>query len=186
MSEVQNAIVAVYADHGAADAAIRKIAEAGLDMRQFSIVGRTDHAIDRSVSLRRAGERIRFWAGCGALWGGVGGLLLGGLMITIPEVGIVLVFGHMTMVVVAAVSAAIDGATVLGGLGALGAALASLGILHHDHLLFGEALKAGGVLVLGHGTSAEVEWARVLLQHAGPEQITIHVSDRLVAPAPPR
>lgn len=35
-----NAIVAVFTEHKTAEAAVRKLAEGGLDMKHFSIVGK--------------------------------------------------------------------------------------------------------------------------------------------------
>ncbi len=105
---------------------------------------------------------------------GLWGLLFGGMMLTIPIVGPVMVLGHLAAVVFTAVSGAIEGAVVLGGLGALGAALFSIGIPHHSVLQYEQALKADGFLVVAHGPAAEMERVRTLLQISGPLQIDLH------------
>ena len=169
-----DAIVAVYAEHDAAEAAIRKVAEAGFDMKHFSIVGHGYHTEEQVIGFYSAGDRVKFWGSRGAYWGGLWGLLFGGMMLTIPVVGPVMVLGHLAAVVFTAVSGAIEGAVVLGGLGALGAALFSIGIPHHSVLQYEQALKADGFLVVAHGPAAEMERVRTLLQISGPLQIDLH------------
>src|ERR1700710_3181217 len=105
MSEY-NAIVAVYEKHDAAEAAIRKIAEAGLDMKHFSIVGKGYHSEEQVIGFYSAGGRIKFWGSRGAYWGGLWGLLFGGLVLTVPVIGPVVVLGHLAAVIFAAVSSA--------------------------------------------------------------------------------
>ena len=62
-----------------------------------------------------------------------------------------------------------------GGLSALGAALAGVGIPRDSVLQYEQALKADGFLVVGHGPPGEMERARTLLQINGPLQIDLHV-----------
>ena len=170
----QETIVAVYAKHDAAEAAIRRVAGAGLDMQHFSIVGQGYHTEEQVIGFYSAGDRVKFWGSRGAYWGGLWGLLFGGMMLTIPVVVPVVVLGHLAAVVFTAVSGAIEGAVVLGGLGALGAALFSIGIPHHSVLQYEQALKADGFLVVAHGPAAEMERVRTLLQISGPLQIDLH------------
>ena len=83
------------------------------------------------------GDRVKFWGTRGAFWGGFWGLLLGGLFMTIPIVGHVVVFGYL-----ATVSRRIENAVVVGGLSALGAAPCSLGIPKDSVLAYETAMKA--------------------------------------------
>ena len=62
---------------------------------------------------------MKFWGTRGAFWGGFWGLLFGGLFMTIPVVGHVVVLGYLATVALAG----IENAIVVGGLSALGAAL---------------------------------------------------------------
>src|ERR1700712_844591 len=127
MSEHHDTIVAVYAKHNVAETAIRKVAEAGLDMTHFSIVGQGYHTEEDVVGFYDAGDRIKFWGTRGAYWGGLWGLLFGGMMLTIPVIGPVVVLGPLAASVFATITGAVEGAVVTGGLGALGAALYGLG-----------------------------------------------------------
>lgn len=171
-----DAIVAVYAEHTAAEDAVRKVAEAGLDMKHFSIVGRGYHSEEQVIGFYSVGDRIKFWGSRGAYWGGLWGLLFGGLMLTVPVIGPVMVLGHLAAVVFTAVAGAAEGAVVAGGLGALGAALYSIGIPHHGVLQYEQALKADQFLIVAHGPAAEMERARELLQLTGPVQLDMHAN----------
>jgi hypothetical protein len=174
------AFVAVYEKHDAAEAAVRKIAEAGLDMKHFSIIGKGYHTDEKVVGFYSAGDRVKFWGSRGAYWGGLWGLLFGGLMMTIPVIGPVVVLGHLAAVVFTAMAGAAEGAVVAGGLGALGAALFSIGIPRDSVLQYQQALEADRFLVVAHGPQAEVERARTLLQASGPLQMDLHTN----TPAP--
>lgn len=178
----QDAIVAIYADHDAAEAAIRKVAKSGLDMQHFSIVGQGYHTDEKVIGFYSAGDRVRFWGGRGAYWGGLWGLLFGGLMLTVPVVGPVMVLGHLAGVVFTALAGAVEGAVVVGGMGALGAALFSIGIPHHSVLQYEQALKADQFLVMGHGPVAEMDRAKTLLEASGPMQLDHHANAKSPVP----
>ena len=167
-------VVAVYATHDAAEVALRKVAENGLDMKHFSIVGRGYHTEEKALGFYSTGDRVQFWGSRGAYWGGLWGLLFGGMMLTIPAVGPVMVVGSLAAAVFAAVTGAIEGAVVVGGLGALGAALFSIGIPEHSVIQYEQALKGDQFLVMGHGSLSEMERAGELLKQTGPVQFDLH------------
>ncbi len=173
-------LVAIYATHDAAEAAIRGIAENGMDMKNFSIVGKGYHTEEQAIGFYSAGDRVQFWGSRGAYWGGLWGLLFGGMLLTVPVVGPLMVLGTLSASVFAAIAGAVEGAVVFGGLGALGAALFSIGIPKHSVMQYETALKADNFLVLAHGSAAEIERARTLLQAAGPMQMETH--DEAVRP----
>ena len=142
-----HAVVAVFADHNGAEAAIRKIAGGGLDMKHFSIIGKGYHTEEKVIGFYNTGDRVKFWGQNGAMWGGLWGLFFGGILMTVPMVGPVMVLGHLA----AMVFAAVEGAVVVGGLSALGAALFSLGIPKDSVIEYEQALKADGFLIVAHG-----------------------------------
>ena len=179
----QDAVVAIYASHDAAENAIRKVAESGLNMKHFSIVGRGYHTDEKAIGFYSTGDRIRFWGGRGAYWGGLWGLLFGGMMLTIPAVGPVMVLGSLSTAVFTALTGAVEGAVVAGGLGALGAALYSVGIPEHSVISYEQALKGDEFLVIAHGSLAETGQARALLAQAGAKQIDQHAATPATAAA---
>ena len=122
--EIVDSVVAVFADHSAAEAAVKKLAASGFDMKNLSLVGKGYHSDEKVVGFYNAGDRIKFWGSRGAFWGGFWGLLFGALFMTIPIVGHVVVLGYLATVAIAG----IENAAIVGGLSALGAALYSVGI----------------------------------------------------------
>jgi len=175
---IDNAAVAVFDNHAFADAAVKKLAAAHYDIKKITVVGRGFHTEDHVQGFFNVGDRIGFWGKNGALWGGLWGLLLGGLFMTIPVIGPIVVVGHLAAVVVAAV----EGAVVVGGLSALGAALYSVGIPKDSVLRYETAIKADGFLLIVHGSPNDVERARTILQQTDPTQLDVHKSLTMAAP----
>jgi hypothetical protein len=77
---------------------------------------------------------------------------------------------------VAWIANGLAGAVAGGGLGALGAALYSIGIPRDTILEYETALKADKFLLLAHGTELEVERAREILTTTGAERLDVHVA----------
>jgi hypothetical protein len=75
---------------------------------------------------------------------------------------------------VAWIVGALEGAVVVGGLSALGAALYSLGIPKDSVLRYESALKADGFLLVAHGTADEVTRARDIMHSTHPMDVTLH------------
>ena len=165
-----NAVVAVFIDHQTAEAAVRKLAEGGLDIQNFSIVGKGYHSEEKVVGFYNAGDRIMFWGKNGAMWGGLWGLFFGGILMTVPVVGSVVVLGHLA----AMVFAAVEGAVVVGGLSALGAAIFSLGIPEDSVITYEAALKADGFLIVAHGSVENMTRAKTILETMHPARLDLH------------
>ena len=170
MSE-KDTVVAVYETHDAAEVALRKVAESGLDMRNFSIVGRGYHTDEKALGFYSAGDRVQFWGSRGAYWGGLWGLLFGGMMLAVPVIGPVMIAGSLATVVFAAIASGVEGAVVAGGLGALGAALFSIGIPEHSVIHYEQALSGDQFILMGHGPLGEIGSAVELLKQTGPRQL---------------
>ena len=112
-----NAVIAVFINHPAAEAAVKKLAGAGIDMKHLSVVGKGYHTDEKVIGFYNTGDRMAFWGKRGAFWGGLWGWLMGGAFLFVPVVGHVVVLGYLATAVVAAIEAAV----VVGGLSALGA-----------------------------------------------------------------
>jgi hypothetical protein len=169
-SGTDTAVVAVFASHEFAEAAVNQLAASHFDITKISVVGRGGFHQEEIAGFYNVGDRVRIWGENGAFWGGLWGLLMGGLFVTIPVLGPIVVVGHLAIMVVAA----IEGAVVVGGLSALGAALYSVGIPKDSVVRYEEAVKADNALVIVHGTPSEVERARAILQSRHPTQVDIH------------
>ena len=79
-----------------------------------------------------------------------------------PGIGLVAMAGP----VVAALVGALEGAVVVGGLSALGAALTQIGVPKDQVLKFETALKADRYILLVHGTADEVSRAHSVLANS--------------------
>lgn len=89
---------------------------------------------------------------------------------TVPVMGPVIVLGHFA----AMVFAAAEGAVVVGGMGALGGALTSLGIPKDSVIEYETALKTDSFLLMAHGSVEEMARAKALLDAASPIRIDLH------------
>lgn len=168
--EQHDAVVAVFAHHRDAEDAVRKLAGSGFDMTHFSIVGQGFHSEEKVVGFYNIGDRIKFWGKNGAFWGGIWSLFVGGIFLTIPVIGPVMVLGHLAAMVVAAV----EGAVLVGGLSALGAALFSIGIPKDSVIQYEETVKTDGFLVVAHGSADEMARSKAILESSNPTRIDLH------------
>ncbi|MDO7852520.1 general stress protein [Hymenobacter convexus] len=153
-------VVAVYDTHQAAESAVRELQQDGYDMRKLSIIGADYQTEEKVLGFYTTGQRMKSWGGVGAFWGSIWGMLLGSALFILPGMGPLLMAGPVVLTLVSA----LEGALVVGGASALVAALVGLGIPEHAALHYEVELKAGKFLLLAHGTAAEVEHARELLQ----------------------
>jgi hypothetical protein len=158
-----NAVVSVFSSHDAADEAVKELSQNGFDMTRLSIVGKGYHSEEHAVGFYTAGDRIKSWGATGAFWGGIWGLLLTPALFLVPGLGVVGLAGP----IVTAVVSALEGAVLGGGVTAIGAALAELGVPKNDAVKYETALKANGFLLIVHGTTEEVEQARAILSKLG-------------------
>jgi hypothetical protein len=76
------------------------------------------------------------------------------------------------------VVAAVEGAILVGGLSALGAALFSLGIPKDSVIQYEEAVKANGFLVVANGSTDEMARSKAILESSNPTRINLHENVR--------
>ena len=176
--EKPDTVIAVFADHLAAETAVKSLAAAGFEMKNLSVVGKGYHTDEKVVGFYNAGDRVKFWGKYGAFWGGLWGWLFGALFLTVPIVGHVVVLGYLGSIIVSA----IEGAVVLGGLSALGAALYSTGIPKDSVIAYETALKSDSFLVMARGPTEEVLRARGVLKTFNPSRLDLHEGTKATAP----
>jgi len=169
MSE-KNSVVAIFNIHTEAEAAVKELQKAGFDMKKLSIVGKDYHSEEHVVGYYNTGDRVKYWGKLGAFWGGLWGLLFGSALFFIPGIGPIVVGGPL----VAWVIGALEGAVIIGGLSAIGAALYSMGIPKGSVLKYETSLKSNNFLLVAHGTREEVEKAKTILDTTRATEITIH------------
>ena len=155
-----NSVAAIYDTHELAEEAIKELQEAGVDMKTLSIVGRDTHTDEHVVGYYTAGDRMKYWGGVGAFWGGFWGLLFGSGLFFIPAIGPILAAGP----IVAWIIAGLEGAVVVGGVSAIGAGLVSIGIPKDSVLKYDVALKTDKYVLVVHGTPEQVEKAKEIIK----------------------
>ena len=165
-----NSIVAVYSNHAQAEAAIKELQEAGVDMKSLSIAAKDTHTDEHVVGYYNAGDRMKYWGKMGAFWGGFWGLLFGSAMFAIPGIGPILVAGPL----VAWIVAGLEGAVVVGGVSAIGAGLVSIGIPKDSVVEYEVALKTDKFLLIVHGSPDQVSHAKAILEGTQHSSYTVH------------
>ncbi len=152
----------VFDTHTAAEGAIRTLGQSGFDLKQLSLVGKGYHSEEKPMGFYTTGDRVKAWGGTGAFWGGIWGLLMAPAMFIFPGIGVVGMAGPL----VAALVSALEGAVVVGGLSALGAALTQVGVPKDQVIKYEAALKVDKYLLVVHGNSADQAKARSVLAQA--------------------
>ena len=159
--EETNAIVAIYAGLADAEAGILALRESNFNLENVSALGLSELG-EETVAYYQMPGRIVGWGRRGVFWTHIWALLFGWAIISLPELGSILVAGPLAMWIMAA----LDNAPLFPGLGAVGAGLYSLGIPRNRIMRYEAALKRRMYLVVVHGAAAEVSKARAILKDA--------------------
>ena len=166
----QETAIGLFNDHSGAEAAVKKLASSGFDITNLSVVGKGYHAEEQVVGFYNVGDRVVFWGSRGAFWGGLWGLFFGGVFLTLPFTGSIIVLGSLAGIVISA----LESALVVGGLSSLGAALYSIGIPKNSVIEYETAIKADGFMVLAHGSSDQVARAKTILDTNNAIKVDVH------------
>jgi hypothetical protein len=149
----------VFNSHVEAEDAIRLLGKSGFDVKKLSLVGKGYHSEEHPLGFYSTGDRIKTWGGAGAFWGGIWGLLFAPAVFFLPGLGVVAMAGPF----VATLVSALEGAVVVGGMSALGAALSQIGVPKDEVIKYEMALKADKYVLMIHGDQGEVAKARAAL-----------------------
>jgi len=156
----QNSSIYVFDTHTAAEEAIRSLGKSGFDMKKLSLVGKGYHSEEKPIGFYTSGDRIKSWGGKGAFWGSIWGILFAPAVFFLPGLGLVGLAGP----IVATLVSALEGAVVVGGLSAVGAALVEIGAPKEEAIKYEAALKVDKYLLLVHGSEADQALARDVLK----------------------
>jgi hypothetical protein len=160
-SDIQNGIQPCYIfnTHVEAEEAIQSLNRSGFDVKKLSLVGKGYHSEEHPIGFYSAGDRIKSWGGMGAFWGSIWGVLLAPAVFFLPGVGLVAMAGPL----VAALVGALEGAVLVGGISALGAALMQIGVPKDQVIKYETALKADKYVLMVHGTTEDLAKAATVL-----------------------
>jgi len=149
----------IFGTHAAAEDAIRALSHSGFDMKKLSLIGKGYHTDEHPIGFYTTGDRIKTWGGIGAFWGGIWGLLFAPAIIFFPGLGLLAMAGPIASSLVAA----FEGAVVVGGLTAFGAALTKIGVHKDNAIKYETALKSDQYVLIVHGNAEDAAKVRVVL-----------------------
>lgn len=171
-----NSVVAIYETQQQAEHAVKELQEAGVDMKNLSVVARDTHTDEHAVGYYDAGECTERQGKAGAFWRGFGGLLPGSGLFFIPGQEPILVAGSL----VAWITAGRKDADVVGRASAIKSGLVNIGISRDSVLKYEVALKTDKLLLVMHGTQDAVINARDILARTKVTSYTVHGETVLV------
>jgi hypothetical protein len=154
-----NAAVSICNSHQEAEAAIQTLKKFGFDVKKLSLIGKGYHSEEHPVGFYSTGDKIRAWGSTGAFWGSMWGILMAPAVFLLPPLGMVAMAGPVVSVVISA----LEGAVLVGGLSAVGAALSELGVPKDQVIVYETALKADKYVLMVHGSDDEVARAKSIL-----------------------
>ena len=166
----ESVAVATCATHTEAEQVVKELQQSGYDMKKLSIIGKDYHEEDKVVGYYNTGDSMKKWGGRGAFWGGLWGFIFGAGFFFIPGVGPIVMAGP----IVSSLVGGLEGAAILGGFSALGAALWNVGIPKDSVLQYESELKADKFLVITHGTKADVDKARDIMTTNSKIDVNVH------------
>ncbi len=154
-----DAPVFIFKTHKEAEEAIRLLMLSGFDPKELSLIGKGYHSEQHPVGFYSTGDRIKSWGSAGALWGGFWGLLFAPAVFFLPGLGLVAMAGPFVSLLVGV----LEGAVLIGGVSAIGAALIQLGVPKDQVVKYENALTVDSYVLMVHGTATEAHKARMLL-----------------------
>jgi len=151
----------VFNTHVEAEQAIQSLGRAGFDMKKLSLIGKGYHTEEHPLGFYTTGDRIKTWGGMGAFWGGIWGLLFAPAVFFLPGLGLMAMAGPIAVALVSG----LEGAVVVGGISALGAALTQIGVPKDQVIKYETALKVDKYVLLVHGSADEVAKVHTVLSN---------------------
>jgi uncharacterized membrane protein len=158
----EKGLVKVYDSYDEAAHTVDVLLENGVLKKYISVIGKGEQKETEDFEYKKNENNTIFWGEQGAFWGGLWGLLAGGILFWIPGVGPIVATGR----IIAAVVGMASGATIFGATGALTAWLIDLGIDKKLAEKYGDMIKDNKILVIVHGEDAAVEMAEKALKDA--------------------
>jgi hypothetical protein len=166
VANATNASIFICNSHQEAEGAIRTLKNSGFDVKKLSLIGKGYHSEEHPVGFYTTGDKVAAWGANGAFWGSIWGILMVPAVFFLPPLGVVAMAGPIVSILVSAV----EGAVLVGGLSAIGAALSRLGVPKDQVIKYESALKVDKYVLVVHGSLDEIEKAKSIL--AGMEDAT--------------
>jgi len=150
----------VFDTHNQAEEATQLLNRSGFDIKKVSIIGKGYHSEEHPVGFYTTSDKIKSWGSTGAFWGGLWGILFSPAVFFMPGIGLVAMAGPFVSVLISA----LEGAFVVGGLSAIGAALSRVGVGSDQIIKYELAIKADQFVMLIHGSEGDEEQVDFILK----------------------
>jgi hypothetical protein len=161
------AVVATYLTHDAAETAVRRLSEGGIPVNLVSIIGRHYQTREDIQGFYHPSDAALVGAGQGAWFGGFFGLMAGAFgFFVFPMVGALMVLGPLAGLIAGAIGGA--------GIGALVAGLIAAGVPKDQAIKYQDRLQAGEFLVVVHGGTDETQRAHQILEGTAQTHLQTH------------
>ena len=154
--------------HIAAENAIRSLMTGGIEANKISLIGKGYHSEELPTGFYSTRDKIIAWGGNGAFWGSMWGILMAPAVFFLPPLGMVALAGPIVSVLVSA----LEGALVVGGLSAVGAAMSRIGVDKNEIIQYESALKVNKYLLIVHGTAIEISKAQSIYADINESEMT--------------
>jgi hypothetical protein len=169
----EQSVVGVYDTMVQAEAAVRKLDEAGFPITHVSIVSQNLQTEKEVVGYITVEDVAKNGFITGAWAGGLLGLLAGAAFLWIPGFGPLMVAGRLASLFLGVLSG-MEGAVVGGAYGGVLGTLAGWGVSKEHIFKYEEHVRAGKHLVIVHGKPQEVARARSILQDTRATALHVH------------
>jgi uncharacterized membrane protein len=167
---MQSAVVGVFHDARSAEAALREMLEADFSVGDISVIGRDEITRGKFVDAERrepGGSTAAVGMATGAVAGGLGGLLVGLGLLTIPGIGPVLAAGPLASAIAGAGLGAVGGALV--------GALVDLGVPEDEAPELAEAVRRGAILLAVRASDDMIDRAVGIMERSGAMDVAENV-----------
>ena len=154
--------------HIVAENAIRSLMKSGIEANKISLIGKGYQSEEKPTGFYTTRDKIVAWGGNGAFWGSIWGILMAPAVFFLPPLGMVALAGPIVSVLVSA----LEGAVVVGGLSAIGAAMSRIGVDKNDIIQYESALKVNKYLLIVHGTAGEISKAQFIYADINESEMT--------------
>jgi uncharacterized membrane protein len=156
----KKAMVKVYESYDEAAKAVNLLIDGGVLKKYISVLGKGEQEEKNEFKYEKENNDMIFWGEQGAFWGGLWGLLTGGILFWVPGFGPLVATGR----ILTAIAGMVGGAVLFGSAGAMTAWFIDLGIEKSLAKEYGEMLKEDKILVIVHGDDDAVEIAEKIFQ----------------------
>ena len=152
-------MVRVYDNYDAAYADVVKLIDNGVFKKYISVIGRAEEEKAGEFEENKSLDKLVFWGEQGAFWGGLWGLLAGGMLLAVPGVGPLAATGQ----IMSAVAGMLGGAAVFGTTGAMAAWFIDRGMEDSLAQKYAKDIEDGKIVVIVHGDEDAVDMANKIL-----------------------